>query len=265
METIILGYDGSQAALSALEWVADRAKSREVAAHIVGVDDVTHARPEVSAHVTEGRDRLRSLAPSTVVEGHVVRGGMPNAFTDAVPGADLLVVGAHRDKPIRSALMGFVPLRVILRSPVPVYVVPDGWSRVQGPVVVGFDDDGSSDAAVAYGCREASSSGQSLRIVHAWQPALTDAEEDRAIHEAALHGAAAQARAIEPKLVVDARFSRGDAASVLAHESTEASLVVIGTHRRGVWMGGLLGSVVWYLTGAITVPLCVVPPVETDR
>ena len=63
-----------------------------------------------------------------------------------------------------------------------------------------------------------------------------------------------------PGLVVEATLVRDNPAAALTSQAPRSSLVVIGTHRRGLLTGWLLGSVAWDLVGELGDPICVVPP-----
>jgi len=259
MENITVGYDGSPAADSALRWVATRSLMRPTRVTVAGVDDAVHSTQEMLLRIRAGRDLLRQLNPDAEVTTQLIKGRPARALSTGTADADLLVIGVHTDAPTRAALMGFTALRLAARAAVPVVLVPEGWSPSVGPVVIGYDVDGSSDAALAFAQDEAVEDKRTLRIVHVWDGV---GEEAHRLHGVVVDGAAEQARHNAPALEAVPVLVAGAPAPALMKESADASLLVIGGHHRGVWMGGLLGALSWELIGTVHVPLCVVSPSE---
>ena len=123
----------------------------------------------IDASILAAERRLRDRAPDVEVASRRVPGRMPESLLERASAADLLVIGSHRGRPLRSALTGWMPLRIASHSPIPVVVVPDNLSPIVGPVVVGLDDDDSSHAAMDVAAGEADAGGFTLAVVHAWQ------------------------------------------------------------------------------------------------
>ena len=128
METIVLGFDGSEASTVALDWVAERAAGRPTHVEIVMIggtllqDDFGR-----DAGLIEAERRVRDRAPDAEVESHRFAGKMPDALLERARGADLLVVGARRGRAVWSTpsdgcRCGSRPGRAL-----PVVVVPDDW------------------------------------------------------------------------------------------------------------------------------------------
>lgn len=170
MDSMMVGYDGLAPSRVALDWVAARAAQRPSRVELVTVvaGDV-FAEDGPSVAVDGAERRLRNVAPNVEVTSERVAGKMPDALLRAANRADLLVIGAHRRRPLQSALTGWRPLRVISRSRVPVVVVPEEWEPADGPVLVGVDDDDSSAAAAEYAAAEAVRLGVGLTVLHAWR------------------------------------------------------------------------------------------------
>lgn len=270
METIVLGFDGSDSSMVALDWVAERAAQRRAGVEIVMIggtllqDDVGRDDGLISAE-----HRLHDLAPDTEVETHRFTGKMPEALIERARRADLLVVGAHRGNPVWSALSGWMPLRVASRSRTPVAVVPDDWEPTSAKIVAGVDDDDSSLAALDFAADEAAVARLPLVLVHTWQvPAprmegsvalLASPIEARAGHRKILREAAERVLGRHASLVVDQVLEQSTPASALLRAARGASLLVIGTHHRGVIAGTLLGSVGQDVITQCRTPVCVIP------
>lgn len=259
MEHVLLGFDGSEAAVAALTWVAQRARQTSSHVTLTSVVELFESERELERVSREGADMLRRLAPSAEVETKVLRGWMPEALLEGDRTADLVVVGSHLYAPVRSTLRGWVPLRVSVKSVVPSCIVPAGWEDRPGPIIVGYDDDGSADAALRFAASEASRSGRTLFIVHA-RPNTMLHPRDQAEREAVADGAARTVANTYPGVAIEQIVMADEPAMVLETLAREASLVVIGSHRHGVLAGGLLGTIGWYVVGSMTAPLCIVPP-----
>lgn len=259
MEHIVVGYDGGLAADSAIRWVALRSRTRSTRVTIVTVDDALHPAIEMHSRMHAGRDLLSELNPHVEILTEVIKGHPAHVLPDESSAADLLVVGVYAEARVRTALLGYMAVRLAARAVTPVVFVPEGWTPVGGPVVVGYDADGSSDAALAFALKEAGAEACALHIVHVWD----GLEDDHQLHGAVLDRAAEQARKSAPSVSAQPVLVTGVAPSALTHESVGASLLVIGGHHRGVWLGGLLGAVSWSLIGSVKVPVCVVSPVES--
>lgn len=269
MDHIVLAYDGSPAAESALDWVADRAIRRDSRIDVVLVANslVPAGGGGSDALLARGEERLRSRVPGTVVDGVVLDGGVSRRLSQAAEHADLLVLGVDRDHPVRAALRGWTPQRLTTSARVPTCVVPTGWTASTRPVTVGLAADESSDAALDFAAAEAVLDDCDLRIVHAWSmPAFieeaalaTDPYEAKREHRNLAHNAADRVRSVHPDLEVSIELPHDNAISALAAASRHSSLVVLGSHGRGVLGGGFFGSVVLDLVGNSAVPVCVVP------
>lgn len=269
MERILLGYDASEGADAALDWVADRALHRDARVEVILVTNpLLNDRAQAEQDLARAEQRLYIQVPDLPVESAGITGRMPKALTDAAVDADLLVIGIEASRPVREALHGWMSLRVSARATVPTCIVPVGWSARSGPVTLALATDDSSDTASALAAAEAVAAEESLRVVHAWSMPITTAgsaatavtfQEARAQHAALLDRAVERVRSTAPELDVDAVLIQDNAVSALTSAAGDSSLVVMGTHGRGVMAGGFYGSVGQDLIGGIDIPVVVVP------
>ena len=270
MERIVLGYDGSPASVSALSWVAGRA-SREIAN--VGLVNVVgrSATDRASAldQLAHAEEFLREHVPGIGVELHRLEGGVPEALTDIADDTDLLVVGINPGHPIRTAMAGAIPLRLSTTAQVPVVMVPAGWVDLGEPVTIGISDDDSSSAALAFAAAEAHSTRTAIRLVHAWlmpAPSFSGAtalmltpERAMAEHRATLDDAVGWVMDRYPTLELKTELVRDSQSAALLRYGPRSSMLVMGTHHRGVLAGSLLGSVVQEVLWRAECPVAVVP------
>jgi nucleotide-binding universal stress UspA family protein len=259
VEHVLLGFEGSEASVAALEWVAERAQHVPSHVTLTTVAEFFESERELQRVAQQGAELLLRRATSATVEMRVRRGWMPETLLESDRVADLVVIGSHLYAPVRSMLKGWVPLRVSVQSAVPTCIVHAGWHDRPGPVIVGYDGDGSADAALRFAASEAARTKRSLLIVHAWTVGALGTRNE-AEHRAVVDRAILAVSRTYPGLHVEHVLMADDPALVLESLAREASLVVIGSHHHGALAGGLLGTVAWYLVGAMAAPLCVVPP-----
>ncbi|MEV4689085.1 universal stress protein [Microbacterium sp. LWH3-1.2] len=270
MERIVLGYDGSPASVSALAWVAARA-GREVAK--VGLVNVVSrfAQDRASAldQLAEAETFLRDRVPGVGVELHRLEGGVPDSLTEFADDTDLLVVGINPGHPIRAAMAGAMPLRISTHARVPVVMVPAGWVDVGDPITIGISDDDSSSTALAFAAQEAEETETSVRLVHAWlmptpsfsgSAVMVATQEDvMADHRATLTAAVNWLVERYPTMRLQSELVRDSRSAALLRYAPRSSMLVIGTHHRGVLAGSLLGSVAEGVLWQAECPVAVIP------
>lgn len=126
----------------------------------------------------------------------------------------------------------------------------------EGPIVVAYDSSRMSKHALSYAAAEAAERGLPLRIVSAFTVVTSDlglgagaayeAETAEALRQAAQNDAEdAVAWVAEhyPDLTVEKRSMAGPAAAVIIENSAGSSLLVVGSHGHGGFLGMLLGGV----------------------
>lgn len=266
MERILLGYDGNAGAEAALDWVADRALRNDARVEVVIVTNpLLQDRPRAESQITGAEQRLRTKVPSLPIETARIEGVMPGALTDEATDADLLVIGIDPGRPVREALHGWMSLRISAKSPVPTCIVPAGWSAASGPVTVGVAQDASSGTASAFAATEAAKAGESLRVVHAWSPptgggaAGASRRQELSRHREVIDRVIASVHQTHPDVPTDPVLVGDNAVAALTAAAADSSLLVVGTHRRGVLAGGFYGSVGQGLIGSVHTPVVVVP------
>lgn len=270
MERIVLGYDGTSASVSALEWVAERAVRGPAMVGVVNVvSKLARDRAATLDRLGEAEAILRERAPGTGVELHRLEGGTANALTEFADEADLLVVGINPGHPIRATVAGALPLRLSTFSRVPVTMVPAGWVAANDPVTVGVAADESSGAALAFGVREAKVTSTTLRLVHSWlmpTPSFSGntvlvqtTDSVMAEHREVLEHALAWVLERHATLPIQTELVRDSRSAALLRFAGRSSMLVIGTHHKGILAGGVLGSVGQEVLWHAECPVTVVP------
>lgn len=131
------------------------------------------------------------------------------------------------------------------------------------PVVVGVSATGSSDAAVTWGAQAAAERDAPLVLLHAVGPASGGARSEEVVEKEAgalLEAAEAAARLAEPDLRVTTEVARERAGTALTRASTEAQLLVVGTHHLRV-AERVLGSRAYQVAAGADCAVAVVPAV----
>jgi nucleotide-binding universal stress UspA family protein len=271
MERVVLGFDGSAASEAALEWTAERARTERFELDIVLVTNMFLSDRAAADRILDAAARRwRDLAPNVPVTAVRLDGLMPTTLTEVARGSALLVLGIEPGFRMRSALSGWIPLRAAARSGVPTVLVPAGWSASDDPVTVGLDVDGSSAAALLFAARAASTANVPLRILHSWlmsssllrghASALPSIQRVAAGHERVVDAAVAEVGEQYPSVGIITELVRDNPTSALTRAADRSSMVVIGSHGRGIAVSGFVGSVGLDLVGLLDRTICVVPP-----
>ena len=179
---VVVGYDGSGRALSALKWAAREAGDRGLPLRVIRAIPYAAALEADSRLAPEQRTtngdqvlgegiRIASLLlDADQVRGASIPGHPAGVLADAAAHAAMVVVGQRsQDAPVSSAV-GSTSLVLADRAPCPVAVARGalGPERSLLPVVVGVTDDAGSRAALDFAAQTAELRDVPLTIVAAW-------------------------------------------------------------------------------------------------
>ncbi|GAB3979469.1 universal stress protein [Actinoallomurus acanthiterrae] len=285
MNAIIVGTDGSDQSLRAVEWAADEAGRRGLPLRIVYAEAEwlydTPVDPRLAAVrtwlLTGGKDLLdkavaaaRERVPGVAVEAETVPGQTARVLLEKSRDAAMVVLGGHGMGAATGLLLGSTTLQVVTHAKVPTVVVRDLEPAVRREVAVGVDGSAVSEPAIGFAFEEAALRRARLRAVHVWshpgsrgpgdmQPLVYDpqivAEEELRMVEKSL----ATWQEKFPEVEVVSEIEHGRPVRILAGASARADLLVVGTRGRGGFAGLLLGSVSHALLHHAHCPLAVVP------
>lgn len=255
--SIVVGYDGSPEADLALTWAAHESSLANRPVKALMVEDVYEMQwggplggsaPEQAAHVERILQDAGGRGTLERVTGTVVP-----VLLGAGREASMLVVGSHGHGRVAEVMIGSVSQHVATHASCPVVVVRESVAPASHRIVVGVDGSGGSAAALEFACRRAELTGETVVAVHAWKigkvqmdrkgqlPAgIGPSIEDR---ERLLSESVAGVSADHPDVVLLQEAIPVSPGQALVDESTNASLVVTGSHGRGAFSGMLLGSV----------------------
>jgi nucleotide-binding universal stress UspA family protein len=262
---VLVGYDGSDHSMQALDWAMDEAELRRLPLTVChawqwpygegdpgGRDSLRRAAEHVLWH---GADCARTGAGGLDVRGDLYEGSPTERLEELSGQAELIVLGSRGLRGMARAVIGSVASHAAAHARCPVIVVRGRGALPRtpdpGPIVAGVADDGKADAVLGFACEEAAMRRLPLLVVHAWhQPPVAwagmtyPALDPMSLQEASedwLAATVAPWRSRHPGLAVELRVANARAAETVAAVA-EATLVVVGSpHGRfGSVASGLL-------------------------
>lgn len=269
---VVVGLDGSEQALRALDWAADHADGHRWPLRLVHVQASGWRASDVDATsvFAAATARLATHAHGAMPVSTVVRAGrVTEALLEASADASMLVVGREGDARLAGLVFGSTSGACVARARVPVVVVPDTWrpDARTSRIVVGVGAEDTSRSAVQYAFEMAAERVAPLVAVHAWSLPTrppdgvsiydyTGRLETQARHD--LDAVLRPWRLAFPTVDVTPIAEFGDAAMALRVHSVNADLVVIGGRRPGTVTGLVLGSEVGMVLRRVLRPVAVV-------
>ncbi|SEC16265.1 Nucleotide-binding universal stress protein, UspA family [Streptomyces sp. 2231.1] len=284
---MVVGVDGSERSLRAVDWAADEAALRGASLRLVHAS--LWERYEGTTPTADTEEPSEELMAEDVVEAaerraHRRQPGV-KVFTDVLPeepeyaltresrSALLLVLGCRGRSGMAEALLGSVSVAVAGHAHCPVIVLRanhSGEARPQahGRIVLGVGDSPAGSAAVRFAVEESLLRGVPLEAVRAWRrrhpyeqhaqppttggPAHPQERQARDLVEEALHDCPAG-------LQKRCRTVEGRAQDVLPAAAHGADLLVVGARRRPGHFGLQLGRVAHRALHHADCPVAVVP------
>ncbi|MFE9021408.1 universal stress protein [Streptomyces sp. NPDC007808] len=286
---LVVGVDGSEPSLRAVEWAADEAVLRGVPLRLVHAllweryegaalaEDLGKPSEQVLADkiVDGAARRAHSRQPDLKVSTEVVPEDPEYALVREGRRACALVVGNRGRGGIAEFLLGSVSLTVAAHAHCPVIVLRGRHDKrtqpvTHGRVLLGVGEEAHDSAAVRFAFQEAERRGAVLEAVRAWRcPAheTTDhpllAGEPTRLHEQraaeTLEAALNEVAAEHPSVRLHRRTAEGPARKVLLDASATADLLVVGARRRMSTSGLQLGRVAHTVLHHSACPVAVVP------
>ena len=279
---VVVGVDGSDYALLALDWAADEAARRGCPLRIVnayqsyaaGMTGVTVSLPsppeEARRILTEAQERALVAHPDVEISTAQHEGPAPAVLLREGAEARMLVVGREGIGRLAELVLGSVSVAVATRSRVPVVVIPASWeapAEPHGRIVVGVDGSENCDAAVGYAFQLAAEREAELVAVFAWYqpsrwpegwPLGSDEPRFADEYERIIAAATATWEAEYPQVKVTAVTDIDHPAEAIARRSADADMVVIGGRGHGTVTGMLLGSAARAILRHVNRPITVV-------
>ncbi|MEU7059112.1 universal stress protein [Streptomyces sp. NPDC046197] len=283
---IVVGVDGSEPSLRAVDWAADEAALRGAPLRLVyaspweryeGVS-LAHAlgKPDeqvLAEDIIEAAERrAHRRQPGVKVTADVLPEEPEYALLRESRTALVMVLGCRGRSGMTEALLGSVSVTVAGHSHCPVIVLRgshDNQARAgaHGRIVLGVGERPTGSAAVRFAVEEALLRGVPLEAVRAWQrPAhattghpLIFGEPAHLWERQATEVLEEALRDVPAGLRVQRRALEGRARDALLVVSHEADLLVVGARRRPGHFGLQLGRVAHGVLHHAACPVTVVP------
>ncbi|GAB2871391.1 universal stress protein [Streptomyces deserti] len=284
---LVVGVDGSEPSLLAVDWAADEAARRGLPLRLVyaslweryeggappGGSESEHADVVAKGIVGCAAERARRRHPEVEVSVDVVPEDAAVALLREGHNASALVTGSRGRGELQGLLLGSVGLVVAGRAHGPVIVVRGdraGRTGAHARILLGAGEPATGGEAVRFAFIEADTRGCVLEVVRAWRcPAYEAAgrpllagdparhHEDRA--SALLDTLLQDLVAEYPRVRVRRATVEGPARKVLLTRSAAADLVIVGARRRSGHKGLQLGRVGHTLLHHAACPVVIVP------
>ncbi|WP_418960891.1 universal stress protein [Streptomyces tritici] len=284
---LVVGVDGSDPSLTALDWAVDEAVRHGLPLRIVHASLWERYEGDVPTLATDrpsGRilaenivgiaaERARRRAPDLPVTADVLAEDASTALLREGQEGAILVVGSRGRGEFADLLLGSVGLVVAARAHCPVVVVRGDRHSLEarhGRVLLGVGEHDVNSPAVRFAFREAAARDAELDVVRTWRrPAHEPIDHpllsgNRAIHLAeesseSLDKALEAAVTEHPRVRLRRATLEGPAHRVLTERSAAADLLVVGARRRDGLVGLELGRVAHRALHHATCPVAVVP------
>jgi len=281
---LVVGVDGSEPSLRAVDWAADEATLRGVSLRLLYAclweryegaalaRDIGKPSALPQDIVDAAAQRARERQPGLKVSGDVVFEEPEYALVNEGRKASALVVGTRGRGGLADLLLGSVSLAVAAHAPCPVIVLRGSQDNqatpaTHGRVLLGVGEDAKESPAVRFAVEEARRRGVPLEAVQAWRcPArestdhpLLAGEPARLHEERAVEALDEALQDLPPDVEVHRRTIEGHARTVLVDASHHADLLVVGARHRNGHVGLQLGRVAHAALHHSACPVAVVP------
>lgn len=284
---MLVGVDGSAAALAAVRWAAHDAALRNVPLTLIHVVDAPLPEWFETASFRQWQEkRARDVVEPAIrvaeesagacgalpIDSRVFHSAAATTLVDLTAGAEMVVVGSRGSGGATArGFLGSVSSALVYHAHCPVAVIPDEGRAVthvaRAPVLVGIDGSPASEAATAIAFEEASLRGVGLMALHVWadprvsgsKVSYQDSQWDAQLaeEEETLAERLAGWHERYPEVGIRRRIEVGDPARWLIEASERAQLLVVGSHGCGRFRGALLGSVGAAVVNRAKIPVIV--------
>jgi len=289
---VVVGVDGTDAAIRAARWAAAVADKYAAPLRIVYADDVlahlsaaaAGALPAAEsaklqrmsqAILQAAEDAVRADFTGLPVTTTQVSGFAREALTEMSRHARLVVLGSDDVSPGTVLLVGSTTLRLATHAPCPVVAWRgDLIATTEQKIVLGVDDAHTSGAAIAAAFEFAERIGVAITAIHAWSmqrpagevtiPYLIDWDEVENDYRRQLCDALSPWIKRYPNVEVTCVVDQHKPSRALLNHADDAQLVVVGSRGRGRLASVVLGSTSLNLLHHSAVPVMICRPSDQE-
>ncbi|WP_032405500.1 universal stress protein [Rhodococcoides fascians] len=257
---VVVGIDGSTAALDAVRFAVREARGRGTSVRLVHViephlqRETVYGAPDVDGDyartvLDQAAIMAKTSDPTIIVEAIVLQGSPETVMLSEAASACLIVLGTTTENSLAAWVLGSMVHTVVECSPNPVVIVRTFDSERGGAVVAALGDVkvSASDVVVAQAFHEASMRGVNVLAVHTQTVStiLVSAISGPVDHlhpESAMDVRLEPFRADYPSVRLASVYAEADSGSELIAVSDSAQLLVLG-HERDRVPGSTLTTV----------------------
>jgi nucleotide-binding universal stress UspA family protein len=284
---LVVGVDGSDGSLLAVDWAVDEAARLGLPMRLVyaslweryegavpsGSRERTSEQVMADNTVGSAAERAHRRHPEVKVSTEVVPDEAMSALLREGHTAFALVIGVRGHGELTGLLLGSVSLAVAARAACPVIVVRGdeaGRSGTHERILLGAGEPAVGEEAVRFAFREAEARKCALDVVRAWRCPAHETADDPLLAGDPAHRHEERASALldallqhpmadHPGVRVRRSTVEGPARRVLLNRTAAADLVIVGARRRTGHFGLQLGRVAHTLLHHADCPVAVVP------
>ncbi|MFJ4672642.1 universal stress protein [Kitasatospora purpeofusca] len=252
-DPVLVGVDGSEASLAAVDVAVREARLRGRGLRIVHafIWPLMHVslgpaqggpaegglRHQAERVLEDARARARALDPELEIGAELVTGEPLTVLAHRSRDSCLVVVGSRGLGRFGALLIGSVAVHLAAHAACPVLIVR-GRPEPDGPVLVAVDGSGVGAEALGFAFAEAAARRVPLTALHVAHPSASlPGQEERALAEAV-----AGRRDEYPDVELRSELIEAHVRPALIDASRAAQLLVVGARGRGGFAGMLLGS-----------------------
>lgn len=247
--SVVVGIDGSRAALTAALWAVDEAVDRDIPLRLVyaiePVDRVSTQEEEprklatAEIAVRHAMTVVESANKTVKLEIEIMRHHPARALLHSASSAAMICVGARGLRTAEPGRVGSTATELATSAHCPIAIIRgyDPSASDTGAVVVEVDSSPERDAVLQRAIAEAVLRRAELRVVSAWQWQSRDihdsfavAERDRQVR-ADLDRRMARWKRTHPDLSVQTIAIQGNFVDYLVRQATTIQLVVVARRR----------------------------------
>lgn len=275
-KSIVVGIDGSIAAIHAAEWAAPEAAARDLPMALVYVADPVAEDPVANAPDLEldygraaldaARRAVESVDESVKIETEVLRGTIDSTLAELSDGAEMVVVGSVGIGFFAEMILGSTASAVARTAHCPVAIIraPHRYAEVPaaGPIVVPVEGDQHIDAVLGAAFFEGNTRRAEVTVPQ------TRRQRPWAVHSASTtvsRGAASVEEKLSslrfryPDVMAYSLIIDGYPIAYLEQLSKSAQLVVVGRSKSDSEWGASLDSTAHAMVYHAKCPVLIVP------